>query len=84
MHVIFVYFHLSVGGFDGHQFLNTVECYSDVTEVWTSLPNMKCRRSKHFGISSTKKGLAEIILLTFETNLALVVLILISIIDCIT
>lgn len=41
-HVLF----FSVGGYDGQNFLNTVECYDPSSNQWCILNPMTCRRSK--------------------------------------
>ena len=43
-HLLIMYF--SVGGYDGQNFLNTVECYDPLTNQWSVLNPMTCRRSK--------------------------------------
>ena len=35
----------SPGGHDGNEFLDTVEMYDPVTDVWTSIPNMTRARN---------------------------------------
>lgn len=39
-------FFSSVGGYDGQNFLNTVECYDPLTNQWSVLNPMTCRRSR--------------------------------------
>lgn len=40
-------FDYSVGGYDGHQCLDSVECYDPATNVWQLLPKMTTQRSKN-------------------------------------
>lgn len=35
------------GGYDGNDFLSTVEVYKPETNEWTNLTNMTCGRSGH-------------------------------------
>ena len=44
--------HCSVGGYDGQNFLNTVECYDPSSNQWSVLSPMTCRRSELKGAKS--------------------------------
>jgi hypothetical protein len=35
------------GGYDGQEFLSTVECYDPDKNEWTEVTNMTCGRSGH-------------------------------------
>ena len=35
------------GGYDGNNFLSTVECYDAETDEWNEVTNMTCGRSGH-------------------------------------
>lgn len=42
----FILLVFSVGGYDGQNFLNTVECYDPLSNQWSVLNPMTCRRSE--------------------------------------
>lgn len=35
------------GGYDGNDFLSSVECYDPDSNIWTEITNMTCGRSGH-------------------------------------
>lgn len=45
VHVLF--FKILTGGYDGQEFLSTVECYDPDKNEWEEVTNMTCGRSGH-------------------------------------
>ena len=44
---IIILFFFFVGGYDGNDFLSSVECYDPDRNIWTEVTNMTCGRSGH-------------------------------------
>lgn len=73
----------AIGGFDGENRLNSVECYHPENNEWTDMPSMKYPRSgagvavlNQVKIQNSRKQKPLIILICFSTYMLLEALIL--------
>lgn len=44
---MYYFFLILTGGYDGQEFLSTVECYDPDKNEWEEVTNMTCGRSGH-------------------------------------